>query len=111
MNYKIYTRTGLLRLVENNILRCHQTKEDVGLSDCMKCTFYNGFRKRTHPRFSDHVFCKYQTESEKTYDEAIKNHKCPDCGTELTDYLIKDGAHKGHGRIVCLKCNKAIIMI
>lgn len=105
------TNTGILRFVQNSELECYRTKEKVSLQDCIKCSWYNGFLKRTHPKFDDHVFCQYRSGEEKAYDEAINNHKCPDCGEELTDHLIKDGRHKGHGRIVCLKCNKTVVMI
>jgi len=108
---KEYTYTGVMRSIDDGMLRCYRTKKDIPLQECMKCAWFNGFRKRTHPKFNDHVFCKYQSDDEKAYMEAIKNHKCPDCGEELTDYLIKDGAHKGHGRIVCNNCQKTVVMI
>ena len=93
MENKEYTHTGVIRFIDDGMLRCYRTKKDIPLQECMKCDWFNGFRKRTHPKFNDH------------------NHKCPDCGEELTDYLIKDGAHKGHGRIMCNNCHKTIVMI
>lgn len=108
---KKYTHTGILRFIQNGELECYRTEESITLQDCMKCCWYNGFRRRTHPRFNDHVFCQYKSDEEIAYEEAIKHHKCPTCGDELTDHLIKNGSHKGHGRIVCLKCKKVIVII
>lgn len=36
---------------------------------------------------------------------------CPECGKPLTNQTIKEGAHKGHGRIFCSRCRKFSVMI
>ena len=45
------------------------------------------------------------------FDKIFKDFICPDCGEKLIDNRIKDGKYKGHGRIICPKCQqfKAII--
>jgi len=43
--------------------------------------------------------------------QKVREGLCPDCNAELIDNTIKDGQHKGHGSLICPKCEKVKIWI
>lgn len=44
-------------------------------------------------------------------DKKIDAGICPDCDGKLEDQTRKSGRYKGHGKIICPACEKAVVII